>query len=1458
MMRFPAILPLLRLLACVGVATPGVAQVSNGAWVYPSSTGNLLYQLDERGQRIADFSHCGYRGGTEPLPNVTALIPPARWVYVSPGTGDDTALIQAAIDAVEAMTPDANGWRGVVFLNAGEYQLASGVTIEAGGVVLKGAGDSPTTGTRLRATDPRDYNVISINGPGSRTTVSGTTHNLTQKLVPAGARTFEVDRTSGLAVGHTVIVKRPSTANWIADMDMDQLGPAPVVPWTAGSKDLSFDRVITRIDGNWITVDVPLPSTFETIYGSGQIWRYTWSNRIEQVGIEDLYGFSDYVSSTDELHPWKFIQINDVQHCWVREITAQYFAYSAVSAGSGTKWLTVADSQCLDPISQITGGRRYSFNNDGAQCALFVNCYAREGRHDFVFGAGVAGPNAFVHSSTGNTTYSDTGPHHRWAVGGLFDCLKILQEINVQNRGNYGTGHGWAGGYMAVWNSEAIRFRVRNPPTARNWLVGSIGTISPSADPVGADPEGTYDSSGPSGTGKAVYPRSLYYGQLQQRLKGAGSVFPEVWLGDVDQHSSAGGTGEAAAVDPAWLAQVQAIDATPADALFDKLTGNRRTAFTFDFTLDPSDIVVAASLTVSLRAIGANSGDDDLRMDSTASVQSFASLGWTPISTTAPTVRTIEVSPALLADGRLNVAVGNDSAVDFAVLYLQVKKAPLAPQIVTLLPVADAYVQGGVNANSNFGTATSLQTKEITVSDTNREAFLRWNLSGVSGRLVDARVRLAGTAASQIGNESCATFVPSDTWSETTLTFNNKPAAGKLFAQWMPVTGQPVEFNVTPQVAEALLGDGLLSLRVVSTGNYGGSGTVSYASRENSVAANRPQLILTFDFLPPEVAITSPADGALIAGAGALTITADAQPTDGAITSVAFYDGTTLLGTATNAPYQVTANFGSGTHFLTAVATDTNGLSKTSLVTRIDVALPTSAVSIVSPASGGITLSDSNMSLRVTALATSSDPNFPPTVLWSKVSGPGGVTFANLASTDTTVQFSASGNYVLQCEATVGTSVSTAQMQVAVNAPLTATLRQGESGYSHVATFIRGDSTSWNSGARDQILVGRVNSQPLRSLFSFDLAQLDSTAVIQSASLDLWTISTAGVGTVGAVQLRSLNATPVEGTGDGISATNGAGTGATWLSRTGSVAWTSAGGDFGATVLSSVAGYDATVPLAQKTFVSSASFVSAAQAAVNAGAPLNLLALSPTTESGASNAYSRLCSDDGSTVAQRPRLTLTFVGHFAPSLSATIPPVVTRGLPAALGGSVSAATGSVWASLSGPGAVTFTDATVPGTSAIFSEPGSYLLRLTASNSRAEVSRTFSVNVLSPIESWRQTNFGTTSYTGSAGDNADPNNDGIVNKLEFFLARDPLASNPPSSLPAVLRNGAMLEYTYTRSLSAMSQLSHAVEWSDTLAVGSWSSTGVTEQILSDNGTVQQVKASVPAGSNDRRFIHLKVE
>jgi len=394
---------------------------------------------------------------------------------------------------------------------------------------------------------------------------------------------------------------------------------------------------------------------------------------------------------------------------------------------------------------------------------------------------------------------------------------------------------------------------------------------------------------------------------------------------------------------------------------------------------------------------------------------------------------------------------------------------------------------------------------------------------------------------------------------------------------------------------------------------------------------------------------------------------------------------------------------------------------------------PTSSVSILTPVNG-VTLADTNTALRLTANVTSSDTNYRPSVLWSQLSGPGTVNFANATNADTTAKFSAPGNYNLQCQASVGTSTSTAPVSVAVNAPLTLALSEGVNGYSHVCTFIRGDYSTWNAGARDQIIVGRWDNSPLRPIFSYDLSPLGTNAVIQSVSLNLWTYPAAGVGSVGNLELRPLLGTPIEGTGDGSSVANGAGTGATWLSRTGgtnaSDLWTNAGGDFTTNILSSVAGYDATITGAQKTFSSSPNFVALAQSALNMGQPMNLLLLSPTTEAGANNYISRICSDDNATISQRPQLMLTFLGNFAPTIVISNALLAVSNVPVSPAAVVSNALGTTWSLVSGAGSVSVANVAQSATMATFSAPGNYRLRLTASNALAQVSRDITVTVLS--------------------------------------------------------------------------------------------------------------------------------
>ena len=88
-----------------------------------------------------------------------------------------------------------------------------------------------------------------------------------------------------------------------------------------------------------------------------------------------------------------------------------------------------------------------------------------------------------------------------------------------------------------------------------------------------------------------------------------------------------------------------------------------------------------------------------------------------------------------------------------------------------------------------------------------------------------------------------------------------------------------------------------------------------------------------------------------------------------------------------------------------------------------------------------------------------------------------------------------------------------------------------------------------------------------------------------------------------------------------------------------------------------------------------------------------------------------------------------------------------------------------------------------------------------------------------------------------------------------MGTNPLLSDPvPQS---ATKNGSTLDFIYTRNKSA-TDITYIVAWSDTL-LNDWSTTGVSAPlILSDNGTTQQIKVTVPAGAGVmRRFMNLKV-
>jgi len=88
----------------------------------------------------------------------------------------------------------------------------------------------------------------------------------------------------------------------------------------------------------------------------------------------------------------------------------------------------------------------------------------------------------------------------------------------------------------------------------------------------------------------------------------------------------------------------------------------------------------------------------------------------------------------------------------------------------------------------------------------------------------------------------------------------------------------------------------------------------------------------------PTVSITSPADNSRSATPGTFTITATATDADGSISKVDFYNGATLLGTATTSPYTFAwTNVGEGKFVITAKATDNSGAVTTSAAANVTV-----------------------------------------------------------------------------------------------------------------------------------------------------------------------------------------------------------------------------------------------------------------------------------------------------------------------------------------------------------------------------------------------------------------------------------------------------------------------------------------------------------------------------------------
>jgi hypothetical protein len=113
------------------------------------------------------------------------------------------------------------------------------------------------------------------------------------------------------------------------------------------------------------------------------------------------------------------------------------------------------------------------------------------------------------------------------------------------------------------------------------------------------------------------------------------------------------------------------------------------------------------------------------------------------------------------------------------------------------------------------------------------------------------------------------------------------------------------------------------------TGHLDGSGSLTVAALTlNGGSVNQA----------PTVQITSPASSASFTAPASITISANAADSDGTVSRVDFYNGTTLLGSDSTSPFSLTLNnTAAGTLQLTARATDNSGAISTSTPVNVTV-----------------------------------------------------------------------------------------------------------------------------------------------------------------------------------------------------------------------------------------------------------------------------------------------------------------------------------------------------------------------------------------------------------------------------------------------------------------------------------------------------------------------------------------
>ncbi|MEI6751825.1 MAG: T9SS type A sorting domain-containing protein [Paludibacter sp.] len=524
-------------ISCIGFIFFYISTFGQATWqstiVKFGIDGKLMYVADANQNKVVDFSWAGYKNSNEPIPTISNIIS-----TLTPIAGaDNTTAVNNAIKAAASLPADVNGFRGVILLKKGNYQINGTIALNVSGVIVRGEGNdaSGTVLTAVGNTPAQRTVFVAGGGTSAQWKQYGSVKtNITSSFVQVGSTQFNVASTTGLTVGDEICVYHPSSAAWITAVGNGGVDTA--APWTAGQIDIMFNRTILAISGNTITIDAPVMNHLDLSLTQSYIYKISKTTTKNKIGVENLrIDIQNWTNFRDEAHAWEGLVMADIEDSWAKKVTALHFGQSGFQIFTANR-ITIDSCQALWPCATLSGSCRDNFQIDEWSSNILVShCIADSARHAFeVSGTSKASGVVFHRCTATNSTNPSEG-HFHWPQGILYDCFRDYGTmtdvvLGLYSRGSMGTNHGWAAAHSVAWNCDLRRTATtygdiicQQPPTAQNYMIGGFAYVNRANKiPFPQYPLGYVE--GVNNTSASLNPQSLFEEQLKERLSNLTTV----------------------------------------------------------------------------------------------------------------------------------------------------------------------------------------------------------------------------------------------------------------------------------------------------------------------------------------------------------------------------------------------------------------------------------------------------------------------------------------------------------------------------------------------------------------------------------------------------------------------------------------------------------------------------------------------------------------------------------------------------------------------------------------------------------------------------------------------------------------------------------------------------------------------------------------------------------------------